>query len=204
MFRRITGKSIFQVSVLLVFLIGCPTTSSAQGHEISINPAKLPLYFNKSEQFMYDLNYQRMFDAEWGLRVMLSAGARKVVDAGSSNSIYTQKEWAVAGAIGLKIFPLRKNQYWRNFSSSILVQFGLVGLKEQFNQGGIYAAEITNSPMTRIGVAAAYRLPLGVSFFLEPEFGYFLGSRQEFSLKGPVERPAKYPAHFALNIGLAF
>lgn len=66
-----SGKKILARAELFVFVVmlNCTTSVLAQHHEISVNPAKLPLFFAKSEHFMIDLNYCKMFDEEWGMRL---------------------------------------------------------------------------------------------------------------------------------------
>ncbi|MEZ4942862.1 MAG: hypothetical protein R3D58_18470 [Saprospiraceae bacterium] len=204
MFRRITGKSIFQVSALLVFLLGCPTALSAQGHEISINPAKLPLFFARSEHFMIDLNYCKMFDEEWGVRIMLSTGHRKEKPDNPMNNDYTQITRTYAFAIGLKIFPFSKSPGWGRLHTSMLFQVGLLGSTREYASSSA-SARSEYPPLTRFGFLAGYRLPLGKQFFCEPELGYFLGSVHENNLTTLVKvHPAGHPWHLAPNIGLAF
>ena len=204
MFRK-PCKSIFQVLAFVLVMLNGTTIINAQGHEFSINPAKLPLFLNHSDRFMLDLNYHRMFDEQWGLRAMLSGGARKEERTDRNNIVYTEQQLSIAAAVGLKIYPFYKRaNAWRQVNTSVVFQMGLLGSGMECNRGATNSCGLSYSPLLRFGFTVARQISLGKHFFLEPEFGYFLGNSLEFSFQGWKERRDKYPWHFGLNVGWAF
>lgn len=201
-----SGKILSWAKLLFcMVMLNCTTIALAQHHELSVNPVKLPLFFARSEHFMIDLNYCKMFDEEWGMRIMLSTGHRKEKLNNILNSDYTQIIRNYAFAIGLKIYPFSKRPGWSHLYTSVLFQVGLLGSGRQYASGSSASASSEYPPITRFGFIAGYRLPLGKRFFCEPEFGYFPGSVHENNLTNMVKvHPAGHPWHLAANIGLVF